>query len=114
MEIDPVKVFKALSNQSRLEILKAIYQEGMSVTTSLVAEKKVPSEKKCSCCVGDIMRKFRLAPSTISHHVRELAMAGLVRVEREGQFIRVLPNTNAMKVISDFVQSFAEEAGKKK
>jgi ArsR family transcriptional regulator len=101
MEYDPVKIFKALSNKSRLEILKAVYQEGITGTL----EGKAPCEGKCTCCVGDILRKFRLAPSTISHHIKELVHAGLVRVEREGQFIRVLPNPETMKVISDFSES---------
>lgn len=100
MQYDPVKIFKALSNESRLEILKSLYQEGISGTL----EGEEPCAEKCSC-VGDIVERFRLAPSTISHHIKELAMAGLVKVERNGQFIRVFPNPEAMEAVSAFSQS---------
>jgi ArsR family transcriptional regulator len=100
MQYDPVKIFKALSNESRLEILKSLYREGISGTLT----GREPSAETCSC-VGDIVERFRLAPSTISHHIKELAMAGLVRVERNGQFIRVLPNPEALQTLSDFSSS---------
>jgi ArsR family transcriptional regulator len=104
MEYDPVRIFKALSNESRLEILKSLYQEGISGTM----EGQGLCTENCSC-VGDIVERFRLAPSTISHHIRELAMAGLVRVERNGQFIRIFPNPEALKAISTFSDSLVKE-----
>jgi len=97
MEYDPVRIFKALSNESRLEILKSLYKEGISGTL----EGQETCAEQCSC-VGDIVERFRLAPSTISHHIKELAMAGLVKVERNGQFIRIFPNPGALKAISTF------------
>lgn len=100
MEYDPAKIFKALSNESRLAILKALYKEDISGTL----EGDQPCAERCSC-VGDIVGRFNLAPSTISHHIKELAQAGLVRVERTGQFIRVSPNREALKAISDFSDS---------
>jgi ArsR family transcriptional regulator len=100
MEYDPVRIFKALSNESRLEILRSLYQEGISGTL----EGQEPCAETCSC-VGDIVERFRLAPSTISHHIKELAMAGLVKVERNGQFIRIFPNPEALKAISTFSDS---------
>jgi ArsR family transcriptional regulator len=95
MEYDPAKIFKALSNESRLEILKSLYQEGISGTL----EGQEACAEKCSC-VGDIVERFRLAPSTISHHIKELAMAGLVKVER--------------KAISAFSESLVQEIDVKK
>jgi len=94
MEYDPIKIFKALSNESRLEILKAIYTFGTFDCQS-------PTDVQCGC-IGDIVERFHLAPSTISHHVKELALAGLVRVERDGQFIRVSPNPDALKAVARF------------
>jgi ArsR family transcriptional regulator len=104
MEYDPVRIFKALSNESRLKILKSLYQEGISGTL----EGPDMCTEKCSC-VGDIVERFRLAPSTISHHIKELAMAGLVKVERNGQFIRVFPNPEALQAISAFSESLVRE-----
>lgn len=100
MQYDPVRIFKALSNESRLEILKSLYQEDISGT---LQDQRECAE--CCSCVGDIVERFRLAPSTISHHIRELAMAGLVKVERNGQFIKVFPNPEALEAISAFSDS---------
>ena len=108
MEYDPARIFKALSNESRLKILKALYLEGISGTL----EGEEPCVERCSC-VGDIVERFNLAPSTISHHIKELAMAGLVKVERDGQFIRVLPNPEALKAISSFSASLTGERDEK-
>ena len=82
-------MFRAFSDRTRLRILHLL----LSGET----------------CVGDIVERFRLAPSTISHHIKELALAGLVRVERNGQFIRVFPNPEALKAISTFSDSLAGE-----
>lgn len=104
MEYDPARIFKALSNESRLEILKALYEEDISGTL----EGEEPCAERCSC-VGDIVERFKLAPSTISHHIKELALAGLVKVERSGQFCRVSPNPEALKAISAFSDSLVGE-----
>lgn len=109
MEYEPAKIFKALSNESRLEILRSLYREGISGTL----EGGEECAEKCSC-VGDIVERFKLAPSTISHHIKELAMAGLVKVERNGQFIRVFPNPEALKAISAFSESLIGEIDLKK
>jgi ArsR family transcriptional regulator, arsenate/arsenite/antimonite-responsive transcriptional repressor len=103
LEYDPVEIFKALSNPSRLEILKFIYSSGMSGTIEGTCCEK------CSC-MGDIVKKFDLAPSTISHHTRELVRAGLVKVERDGQFIRLVPNPEALEAIGAFASDVVESA----
>ncbi len=103
MEYDPVEIFKALSNPSRLEILKFIYESGFSGI--LEGESVCCSE--CSC-MGDVVGKFNLAPSTISHHAKELVRCGLVKMERDGQFIRLLPNPEALEAASAFMETVVE------
>jgi ArsR family transcriptional regulator, arsenate/arsenite/antimonite-responsive transcriptional repressor len=108
MEYDPVEIFKALSNPSRLEILKFVYESGVSGTF----QGKNACCEKCSC-MGDIVGKFKLAPSTISHHIKELVRAGLIKVERDGQFIRLLPNPEALEAVSMFTDSMLASAARK-
>lgn len=98
MKYDTVEILKALSNPSRLEILKAIYRSGGCGARATDA----PPADKC-CCVGDMIERCGLAPSTISHHTKELVRAGLVRVERDGQFIRLLPNPEALEALTGLV-----------
>jgi ArsR family transcriptional regulator len=107
MRYDPVEIFKALSNPSRLEILKFVYSSGISGT---IQGKAVCCEK-CSC-IGDIVGKFNLAPSTISHHTKELVRAGLVKVERDGQFVRLVPNPEALEAVASFTDKVIKSAKK--
>lgn len=109
MNYDPARLFKALSNESRLKILEAVCEEGISGTL----KGRKACVEKCSC-VGDIVQRFQLAPSTISHHIKELFQAGLVKVEREGQFIRVFPNAEALKALSAFSHSLWGTARKRR
>ena len=55
--------------------------------------------------MGDIVDRFHLAPSTISHHIKELVRAGLINVERDGQFVRLMPNPEALEAVSQFTES---------
>ena len=63
-----VAVFKALADQTRLQIL------------SLVAMRPEP------VCVCDIVGRFELRQPTISYHLRVLRDAGLVTVTRCGKW----------------------------
>ena len=64
-------ISKALADPKRFEMLQKIS-----------ASKQAPT---CSCIRGWL----GLAPATISHHLRELESAGLVRVERCGKFAHI-------------------------
>ncbi len=99
-ERDLVKIFKALANKTRLEILRSVYEVGISGC----CESTSPSVERCSC-VGEIVERFKLAPSTISHHLKELSSAGLIEVEREGKFIRVIPGRESLLSMMGFAQS---------
>jgi ArsR family transcriptional regulator len=61
-------ISKALADPKRFEMLQRIGES-----------KEAPT---CSC-VGEWVR---LAPATVSHHLKELEHAGLVSVERDGKF----------------------------
>ncbi len=100
---DMVKIFKALANRNRLEMLRSIYEVGISGCC-----EGATSVERCSC-VGDIVQRFNLAPSTISHHLKELSSAGLIEVEREGKFIRVIPGRESLKSMMDYAQSLLEQ-----
>jgi ArsR family transcriptional regulator len=39
-------------------------------------------------CVGDLAAGLALAPSTVSHHLKELRQCGLIHMERRGQHVQ--------------------------
>ncbi|WP_027184504.1 ArsR/SmtB family transcription factor [Desulfovibrio inopinatus] len=75
---DAARMFKALSNPHRLRI----FMELSSCWAGNVVSS--PAENFTNC-QGDFAERLGLAPSTVSHHFKELRQAGLVHMKREGK-----------------------------
>ena len=83
-----VEQFKALGNDARVQILKLLVQVG---NEGLV--------------VGEIQKSLNIPPSTLSHHIDKLSRVGLIRTLREKQFIRCVPNGEAVEELMKFFMS---------
>ncbi|MBP7735183.1 MAG: winged helix-turn-helix transcriptional regulator [Spirochaetes bacterium] len=71
------RVMKALSNPNRLELYLEILKK---------CEASFETEHR-ECLVSDVMCSFNIGAPTISHHLKELADAGLISTERKGKFL---------------------------
>ena len=69
--------FKALSNETRLAVFENIR---LCQRQAILNKDKRPS-------VCNVASNFDISLSTISHHMKELRNAGLIRCERRGQTI---------------------------
>ncbi len=78
------EIFKALSNPNRLKIFLRLISCCQPGTLTTIKENVEPEE--CAC-VGELGKDLNIVPSTISHHIKELRRAGLIRMERNGQKI---------------------------
>lgn len=90
-------IFKALSNPNRLRILLelthcSVSDGGFSTNVGL---------DEVENCQQEFAKKLGLAPSTISHHFKELRQAGLLRMRREGKNLIVWVDTEAINSIRD-------------
>ena len=93
------EIFKALSNPNRLKIflrLISCCQPG-----ALTAIKESVEPEACAC-VGDLGQDLGIVPSTISHHIKELRQAGLIRMERNGQKIECSMDPEALTALRGF------------
>ncbi len=70
------KIFKALSNENRLEIYLQIVKSN---------EQSFNTEDECF--IIDIISKLSIGAPTISHHLKELSNAELIFTERRGKFL---------------------------
>jgi ArsR family transcriptional regulator, arsenate/arsenite/antimonite-responsive transcriptional repressor len=53
--------------------------------------------------VGELSKGLKIAPSTVSHHLKELRQAGVITMERDGQFIECCPNLAVVEQINAFM-----------
>ncbi len=86
-----VEVFKALSSDRRLEIVRLL-------------------SKNCRLCAGAISRRLDLSPSSASQHLRVLKQAGLVEDCRCGNNIHYSLNRACMAELSVIVSDMLESA----
>jgi DNA-binding transcriptional ArsR family regulator len=88
------RVFKALGDSNRMAIFQLL------------------RERCCSGChltdegaertVSEIAKAFDLALSTVSHHIKELRNAGLIRCERDGQRVYCSVNDKLLRELKGF------------
>ena len=72
------EIFKALATPNRLQIflrLVSCCPPGTTCSTDMALRQ----------CVSELGKGLQIDPSTVSHHIKELRLAGLIRMERRGK-----------------------------
>lgn len=77
---------EALGNPTRLKIYRALVRAG---------DAGMP--------VGRLQDKLKIAPSTLSHHVKTLVTAGLINQVREATTLTCHANYDVMRDLVDFL-----------
>jgi DNA-binding transcriptional ArsR family regulator len=85
----------ALGHHARLAVVRFIVQGGPDGTAA-----------------GEIQTHVDLPASTLSHHLKRLASAGLIRSRNEGTFIYYSPNFEALKQLTAYIWEDCCERGK--
>jgi len=87
MKIDDAAAhLEALGNPTRLKIYRALIRAGGA-----------------GMPVGRLQDRLKIAPSTLSHHIKALVVVGLVRQEREGTTLVCHANYDVMRGLVDFL-----------
>ena len=87
-------MFKALSNPHRLKIFLRLASCG---TGGIACQ----TDQACEC-VGDLGSNLNIAASTVSHHLKELHNAGLIKTRRQGQRIECWVDPGVLDSLSQF------------
>ena len=76
----------SLAQETRLAIFRLLVEKGPD-----------------GLCVGNIQTRLRVAPATLSFHLKELTHAGMVNARQEGRFIYYSPNLKAMNALIGYL-----------
>ena len=101
--LNELDVFKALSNKTRLDILKWLKDPEKNFPKQ---QAHLPKEVsiKGGVCVGDIQNKVNLSQSTVSHYLSLMQKAGLLEAVRYGQWTYYRRNEETLAKIAEFVK----------
>ena len=94
------EMFKALSNPHRLKIFTRLACCGTDGVACCATDRAFE-------CVGDLGSNLGIAPSTVSHHLKELYRAGLIKTRRQGQRIECWVDPDIIQSLSDFFRPAA-------
>ena len=89
------EIFKALSNPNRLKIFQRLATCCKPGTISVIDACE-------TACVGELGRELDIVASTVSHHIKELRQAGLIRTRRQGQKIECWIDPEAVDQLRGF------------
>jgi ArsR family transcriptional regulator len=95
-------LFKALGDPTRLgifEMLRCCSGAGRGVEVDEEGQVRPAG----SLSVGEVCCRIGGSMSTISHHLKELRLAGLIRMEKRGRWIYCSVNPEALVTIREFV-----------
>lgn len=94
-------IFRALGDPTRLRIWECLRCCGDEVEVDDAGQCR-PAR---SLSVGEVCCRFDASMSTISHHLKELRLAGLIRMEKRGRSIYCSANEQATELIREFLDS---------
>ncbi len=90
---DLAAAFHALANPHRLQIFLRL------ASCCRAGQVCAPDMRTC---VGDVAAGLDLAPSTVSHHLKELRRAGLIHMERAGQNVECWVEPDRVEALAVF------------
>jgi ArsR family transcriptional regulator len=93
------EMFKALSNPNRLKIFMRLIS---CCRPGHPASINSNAEPEGCACVGVLGQDLGIVTSTISHHIKELRRAGLIRIERRGQKIDCMIDPKTLEALQGF------------
>jgi ArsR family transcriptional regulator len=92
------ETFRALSNPNRLRIF-------LRLASCCAPGSSCATDTDASACAGELGKDLGIAPSTVSHHLRELRVAGLIRMERRGKNVHCGVDPQTLRELSELFTS---------
>ncbi len=94
---------KVLGNPHRLAIL-----ERLAACCPPGTAWQIPINWESCACVSELGQGLGIAPSTLSHHLKELARVGLIQTRRAGRHIHCRLSGEAMAELAEHLYALVE------
>lgn len=107
--MNPSDAFRALGHPHRLTIVERLRERALSCCETERVEDCALDP--ASCNVGALAEAVPCAPSTLSHHLKELEAAGIIERERDGRQLFCRLNEARLAELRRFLAPAAELAG---
>lgn len=104
------EVFRALGDPTRL----AIFEMLRCCTQDIAFDEEGQCYPWLGASVGEVCCQVNVGQSTVSHHLKELRHAGLIRTERQGRMIFCSVVPEAVERIRAFLDAPAPTKRKRK
>lgn len=104
LNMKPIDIFKALSNETRLHILEWLKEPEKHFPKQGAHLPKEVSFKG-GVCVGDIQEKANVSQSTVSHYLNLMQKAGLLESVRHGQWTYYRRNEEVLSQLAEFIKT---------
>ncbi|WP_347551524.1 metalloregulator ArsR/SmtB family transcription factor [Pseudalkalibacillus hwajinpoensis] len=100
----PIDLFKALSNETRLNILQWLKEPEKHFPKQ---QAHLPKEVSIEggVCVGDIQEKAKASQSTVSHYLNMMQKAGLLESVRYGQWTYYRRNEEVIRQLAEYLNT---------
>ncbi|MEW5721806.1 MAG: arsenite methyltransferase [Thermodesulfobacteriota bacterium] len=98
------ELLKALANPHRLTLLERL-------TACCAPGTICEMDEAASAFVGELGRDLGIAPSTLSHHLKELARAGLIRTRKRGKNVACWIDPETLAGLAEYFAGLAGLGG---
>ena len=88
--------FQALSNPNRLAIF-------LHLVSCCPPGTSCRFDEEMKQCVSDLGKGLNIAQSTISHHIKELRMVGLIHVAKRGRYTECWVDGETVTLLADLL-----------
>lgn len=103
------RAFRALGQPHRLTIVRALLDRALECCAGERARDCTLDP--ASCNVGQLADLVDIAPSTVSHHLKELEAAGVIERARDGRYLYCRVNEPLLEELAAFLARGRFEAG---
>lgn len=94
--------FKALAHPNRLQMYLEVVRHHQAEQLLTEHSRSGLPAPVAGCGVADFISKLSIGAPTVSHHVKALVDAGLIRVEKQGKYVSCFLNEDVYRELGDF------------